>query len=113
MTTRTFTMFRRGDLSETHDVNQRPPSPDEPAFWGVVWPDGTCTLRWAGVVAATSVWASFDDAMKVHGHSTSADKHDSLLVWDTPPIIPPPGFGTAAELPVQHFHNGRPCYVSH
>ena len=90
--TRTFTMFRRGDLSETHDQNQRPPAPDEPNFWGVVWPDGTCTLRWCGAVAATSVWASFDDAMKVHGHF--GDKHDPLLVWDSGalPVLetPPP-----------------------
>jgi len=66
--TRAFTVYRTGDLSETHDENQRPPSPDEPSFWGVVFPDGTCVLRWAGVVQATAVWASFEDVMEVHGH---------------------------------------------
>lgn len=80
----TFTMFRRGDISDTHDKNQRPTSPDAPAFWGVVWPDGTCVLRWCGVVGSTSLWDSFEDAMKIHGHFDPEDNHDPLLVWDDP-----------------------------
>src|ERR1039458_3014307 len=78
---KTFTVYRTGDLSETHDENQAPVSPDVPSFWGVVFPDGTCTLRWAGVVAATSVWASFDDAMKVHGHFEA--RYGTRIEWDT------------------------------
>jgi len=78
---KTFTVFRTGDLSETHDQNQAPISPDVQSFWGVVFPDGTCTLRWAGVVAATSVWASFEDAMKVHGHFEP--RYGTRLEWTT------------------------------
>ena len=78
--TKTFTVYRTGDLSETHDENQRPVSAEEPSFWGVVWPDGTCTLRWAGVVRATSVWATFDDAMKVHGHFEP--RYGTRFEWD-------------------------------
>jgi hypothetical protein len=76
---KTFTVFRRGDLSETHDENQRPASPDEPAYWGVVFPDGTCVLRWAGAVVSHSVWASFEDAMKIHGHPEP--RYGTELVW--------------------------------
>ena len=86
---KTFTVFRTGDLSETHDENQAPVGPDVPSFWGVVFPDGTCTLRWASVVAATSVWASFDDAMKVHGHFEP--RYGTRLEWTSGPLSDPEG----------------------
>lgn len=81
----TFTVYRTGDLSDTHDENQAPISAEVPSFWGVVFPDGTCTLRWAGVVAATSVWASWDDAMKVHGHFEP--RYGTRLEWNTPQVV--------------------------
>src|ERR1035438_3342050 len=92
---KTFTVFRTGDLSETHDENQAPVGPDVPSFWGVVFPDGTCTLRWAGVVAATSVWASFDDAMKVHGHFEP--RYGTRLEWTTPSVPEPPNDAKGGE----------------
>lgn len=35
---------------------------------GVLWPDGTVTLRWRGDRPSTVHWSSFDDAQAVHGH---------------------------------------------
>lgn len=35
---------------------------------GVLWPDGTVTLRWCGDRPSTVNWASLDDARHVHGH---------------------------------------------
>lgn len=35
---------------------------------GVVFPDGTCVLRWLGDYRSTVVWRTLDEAMAVHGH---------------------------------------------
>jgi hypothetical protein len=72
----TFTMYRRGDLSATHDANQANPS-DAAQFEGVVFSDGRCAIRWLTPKASVSVWDSFDDAMAIHGHP----EYDSHLVW--------------------------------
>jgi len=76
---RTFTTYRRGDISDTHDENQMNP-PDQPQFHGVVWPDGTCTIRWATAKAATAVWDSFEDMEAIHGHYE--DGYGTEVVWD-------------------------------
>jgi hypothetical protein len=73
---RTFTMYRRGDLSGTHDANQANAA-DEPQFEGVVFTDGRCALRWLTPKGSVSVWDSFEDAMAIHGHP----EYDSELVW--------------------------------
>jgi hypothetical protein len=36
---------------------------------GVMFSDGAVVLRWAGETPSTVVWASLEDAMKVHGHN--------------------------------------------
>jgi hypothetical protein len=73
---KTFTMYRRGDISATHDANQAN-APDEPQFEGVVFDDGKCVLHWLTAISSVSVWESFDDAMKIHGHP----EYQSELVW--------------------------------
>jgi hypothetical protein len=35
---------------------------------GVLWTDGTVTIRWTGQHSSTVVWDSIDDALAVHGH---------------------------------------------
>lgn len=35
---------------------------------GVVWPDGTVTLRWLGARASTVCWTDFEHVVAVHGH---------------------------------------------
>lgn len=44
---------------------------------GVVWPDGTLTLRWVGDHPSTVNWACLDDAEHVHGHGG-----DTRFVFD-------------------------------
>lgn len=73
---KTFTMYRRGDLSATHDSNQAN-APDEPQFEGVEFDDGTVAVRWLTAKRSTSVWASLDDMLAVHGHP----EYESELVW--------------------------------
>lgn len=73
---RRFTMYRRAVPTETHDENQRN-APDEPAFEGVQFTDGSCAIRWRTAVCSTSVWASVDDMLKIHGHP----EYMSEIVW--------------------------------
>ena len=35
---------------------------------GVLWPDGTASVRWTGPRPSTVFWDSVDDAIAVHGH---------------------------------------------
>lgn len=35
---------------------------------GVVWPDGTVTIRWRGARPSTVHWDALADAIAVHGH---------------------------------------------
>ena len=75
-------MYRRADLSSTHDDNQANP-PDEPQFQGVVFDDGTVAIRWLTKMASTSVWDSLETAMAIHGHP----EYESELVWNEEKII--------------------------
>lgn len=70
---RRFTGFRRA-LSELveagtvqHTAYQRNPD-DAPQYEGVIWSDGSCTLRWRTAGASTSVFPSFEGMIKIHGH---------------------------------------------
>ena len=74
-----FTVYRR-DISQrtTHTDLQRNPD-DAPQCQGVIWTDGTVTLRWMTACRSTSVWASIEDCLNIHGHpeyGTVIDWHD-------------------------------------
>lgn len=71
-----FVMYRKADISKTHDTNQANP-PNEPQFEGIVFTDGTVAIRWCTAKRSTSVWNSLDDALAIHGHP----EYDSELVW--------------------------------
>lgn len=63
-----FTAYRR-NLSERGSHNHFQANPDsEPQFEGVIWTDGTVTLRWLTACKSTSVWNSFQDMIDIHGH---------------------------------------------
>ncbi len=71
-----FIMYRKNDLSATHDENQVNP-PDEPQFEGIVFSDGKCAIRWLTKKRSVAVWDSFADMMEIHGHP----EYGSVLVW--------------------------------
>lgn len=76
-----FTAYRR-NLSErgTHSDEQAN-ADDEPQFEGVIFSDGTVTLRWLTACRSHAVWASIDDCLAVHGHpeyGTVIEWHDGL-----------------------------------
>ena len=43
-------------------------APDEVQFEGVVFSDGKCAVRWLTDFRSISVWDSYADLEKVHGH---------------------------------------------
>jgi hypothetical protein len=69
-------MYRRGDLSLTHNPDQAN-HPDEVQFEGVMFTDGTVAVRWRTAINSTSVWKSMKDLMAIHGHP----EYQSELVW--------------------------------
>lgn len=74
-----FTAYRRNiSARATHNEFQKNPD-DVPQFEGVVWTDGTVTLRWLTACRSTSVWASLRDCLTIHGHpeyGTEIEWHD-------------------------------------
>ncbi|OPC83035.1 hypothetical protein B4N89_20700 [Embleya scabrispora] len=51
---------------------------------GVMWPDGTVTVRWRGARPSTVNWASIHDAEHVHGHGGA-----TVITWiDPAPEVP-------------------------
>ena len=63
-----FTVYRR-DLGarKTHNEFQKN-SDSEPQFEGIVWTDGSVTLRWLTACRSTSVWSNLKDCLLIHGH---------------------------------------------
>jgi hypothetical protein len=51
---------------------------------GVLWPDGTVTVRWRGDKPSTAVWGSLADAQAVHGHGGA-----TRIVFDDETSVPP------------------------
>ncbi len=74
-----FTAYRRNiSARDTHNELQKN-ADSEPQFEGVIWSDGTVTLRWMTACPSTSVWASLADMLNIHGHpeyGTEIDWHD-------------------------------------
>jgi hypothetical protein len=79
-----FTVYRLGDLSETHNADQANPA-DAPQFEGVVFSDGTCAVRWLTACASTSCWDSFEAMWRIHGHTDPNSKHGTKIVWHEGP----------------------------
>lgn len=75
---RTFKMYRREDISATHDFNQVNPA-DEVQFEGIEFTDGRVAIRWLTAKGSVSVWDSMDDMLAIHGHP----EYGSELVWVT------------------------------
>lgn len=53
---------------------------------GVVWPDGTVSVRWRGDRKSTVHWDRLDDALAVHGHGGA-----TRIVWADPAPVVSPG----------------------
>ncbi|MCG8670005.1 MAG: hypothetical protein MI867_11370 [Pseudomonadales bacterium] len=73
---KTFTVYRKGDLSQSHDENQANPA-TEPQFEGVVFSDGRVAVRWLTKKASVSIWDSLEDLEAIHGHP----EYETEWVW--------------------------------
>ena len=77
-----FTVYRKNiSARDTHNALQKN-NDNEPQFEGVIWSDGTVTLRWLTACRSTSVWANLKDMLEIHGHpeyGTIIDWHDGLV----------------------------------
>jgi hypothetical protein len=75
-----FTAYRR-NLSklDTHTLGVTRNADNEPQYEGVIWSDGTVTLKWLTPGKSVSVWQSLADCLAVHGHpeyGTDIEWHD-------------------------------------
>ncbi len=80
---RRFSVYRE-HTTEHHGPDRQNP-PDEIQYEGVVFTDGTCVLRWCTPIRSTSIWDSFEAAMKVHGHPEYGTK---VVFHDAPMYLP-------------------------
>ena len=87
---KTFTAFRP-NVPDTHDHYQKN-DPDSPQYEGCVFTDGTVALRWLTVCRSTSLWATLDDMLRVHGHP----EYGTYLMWHTEPASLPDWFVEAS-----------------
>jgi hypothetical protein len=72
-----FTVYRPNiESSEKHELEHRNGN-DEAQYEGVIWSDGTVTLRWLTPLASTSVWPNIETALGVHGHP----EYGTEIVW--------------------------------
>jgi hypothetical protein len=71
-----FTMYRIAERPATHTEDQYN-DPHLPQFEGVVFSDGTVSIRWLTAKRSTSFWASLEDLLAVHGHP----EYGSIIVW--------------------------------
>jgi len=51
--------------------------PHEVQLEGVVFSDGTCAIRWLTETRSHSIWASFEDFLKIHGHP----EYGTEILW--------------------------------
>jgi hypothetical protein len=58
---------------------------------GVLWPDGSASVRWRGDRPSTVWWASFADVLAIHGHGGY-----TRVVWDDEQQPDDPGVAHAA-----------------
>ena len=65
---RPFALYRHQDVTGVSGTGS--------VAHGVQFADGQVVIRWLGASPSTVVWASLDDAMKVHGHDGKTH-----LVW--------------------------------
>lgn len=64
---RTFTAYRPNVPTDTHNEDQRN-EPHMPQFQGVIFDTGRCAIQWLTAIKSVSVFESFEEMMRIHGH---------------------------------------------
>src|SRR5687768_7393945 len=72
-----FTVYRK-NISQMGSHNYLQMNADyDPQFEGVIWSDGTVTLRWLTECRSHSVWTNIEDCLNIHGHP----EYGTEIVW--------------------------------
>lgn len=72
-----FTAYRKNLAQRGTHNHYQMNAEDEPQFEGVIWSDGTVTIRWLTACKSTSVWANLEDMLNIHGHP----EYGTEFVW--------------------------------
>ena len=72
-----FTAYRRNISQLTTHNHFQKNADTEPQFEGVIWTDGTVTLRWLTACSSHSVWGNIEDCLNIHGHP----EYGTEIVW--------------------------------
>lgn len=73
---RRFRCYRPSPPPEYYEQGAANP-PEEPQFEGVEFSDGTVCVRWLTEFRSHSLWASYDDLEKIHGHP----EYGTIIEW--------------------------------
>ena len=74
---RTFTVFRRGEIAQETHAPELVNAPDEPQFFGVVFPSGKTVINWNTAAKSIAIFDSFEELDLVHGHP----EYETEWVW--------------------------------
>lgn len=80
MTSR-FTVYRRNLAVRGTHTSLQMNDESEAQFEGVIWSDGTVTLRWLTACKSWSVWNTLEDMLNIHGHP----EYGTEIVWHDQP----------------------------
>lgn len=72
---RRFTVYRP-NVPATHGPD-RSNAPDQPQYQGVVFDSGKCVIQWLTSAKSVSVFDSFEELWKIHGHP----EYGTIIVW--------------------------------
>jgi hypothetical protein len=73
---RRFRCYRPDPPEEYYAAGTANPS-DQVQFEGVVFSDGTVCLRWLTDYRSHSIWSSYEEMEKVHGHP----EYGTIIEW--------------------------------
>lgn len=72
-----FTVYRTSINERGSHTHYQMNADDVPQFEGVIWSDKTVTIRWLTPCRSTSVWATLEDMLNVHGHP----EYNTVIQW--------------------------------
>lgn len=72
-----FTVYRRNLKAAGKHNEDQGNADDAPQFEGVIFSDGTVSVRWLTACASHSVWSSIESLLRIHGHP----EYGTEIIW--------------------------------
>lgn len=79
----TFVGYRPAPPAEYYAQGAANP-PDEPQYEGCLFTDGSVVIRWLTAYRSHSVWTSYVDFYRIHGHPEYGTRIDWHSLHDAP-----------------------------